>query len=63
MREDVADLTGRIDRRGFLGTGAGALAAAATLGRWAAGGRPGRRPRRPKRPSCPSGPWAARASR
>ena len=32
MREQPADLTDRIDRRGFLGTGAGALAAAATLG-------------------------------
>jgi aryl-alcohol dehydrogenase-like predicted oxidoreductase len=32
MRDEFADLTGRIDRRGFLGTGAGALAAAATLG-------------------------------
>jgi uncharacterized protein len=32
MREQPADQTGRIDRRGFLGTGAGALAAAATLG-------------------------------
>ena len=32
MREQCAELTGRIDRRGFLGTGAGALAAAATLG-------------------------------
>jgi aryl-alcohol dehydrogenase-like predicted oxidoreductase len=32
MREQRADLTGPIDRRGFLGTGAGALAAAATLG-------------------------------
>jgi aryl-alcohol dehydrogenase-like predicted oxidoreductase len=29
MREEFADPTGRIDRRGFLGTGAGALAAAA----------------------------------
>jgi aryl-alcohol dehydrogenase-like predicted oxidoreductase len=36
MREEFADPTGRIDRRGFLGTGAGALAAAATLG----GGQP-----------------------
>src|SRR4051794_25645637 len=32
MREEFTDPTGRIDRRGFLGTGAGALAAAATLG-------------------------------
>src|SRR5436309_2925186 len=32
MREQRADLTGGIDRREFLGTGAGALAAAATLG-------------------------------
>jgi aryl-alcohol dehydrogenase-like predicted oxidoreductase len=32
MREQRADLTGRIDRRGFLGTSAGAVAAAATLG-------------------------------
>jgi len=33
MGNEFADLTGRIDRRGFLGTGAGALAvAAATLG-------------------------------
>src|SRR5262249_52846351 len=32
MREPPADRSGRLDRRGFLGTGAGALAAAATLG-------------------------------
>jgi aryl-alcohol dehydrogenase-like predicted oxidoreductase len=32
MREEFADPTGRIDRRGFLGTGAGALAAAALGG-------------------------------
>ena len=32
MREELADRTGRIERRGFLGTGAGALAAVATLG-------------------------------
>jgi aryl-alcohol dehydrogenase-like predicted oxidoreductase len=32
MREESTDRTGRVDRRGFLGTGAGALAAAATLG-------------------------------
>jgi len=31
MSEECADLTGRIDRRGFLVTGAGAVAAAATL--------------------------------
>src|SRR5262249_38252368 len=31
-RGELADPTGRIDRRGFLGTGAGAWAAAATLG-------------------------------
>src|SRR4029077_2432592 len=31
MSEECADLTGRIDRRGFLVTGAGALAAAAKL--------------------------------
>ena len=32
MRDEFADRNGRIDRRGFLGTGAGALAAAAALG-------------------------------
>ena len=32
MSEEIADLTGRIDRRGFLGTGAAALAAATILG-------------------------------
>lgn len=32
MREDSTDPIGSINRRGFLGTGAGALAAAATLG-------------------------------
>jgi uncharacterized protein len=32
MREEGPDQTGRLDRRGFLGTGAAALAAAATLG-------------------------------
>jgi len=32
MSEEIADLTGRIDRRGFLGTGAATLAAAAMLG-------------------------------
>src|SRR5262249_17930348 len=32
MKEEIADRTDHIDRRGFLGTGAGALAAAATLG-------------------------------
>ena len=32
MSEDHANLTGQFDRRGFLATGAGALAAAATLG-------------------------------
>jgi uncharacterized protein len=32
MSEEFADLTGRIDRRGFLGTGAAALAAATILG-------------------------------
>ena len=32
MTEESTDLTGGINRRGFLGTGAGALAAAATLG-------------------------------
>ena len=32
MTEESTDLTGRINRRGFLGTGAGALAAAAALG-------------------------------
>ena len=31
MSEEIADLTGRIDRRGFLGTGAASLAAAAIL--------------------------------
>ena len=36
MREEFEDPTGRIDRRDFLGTGAGALAAAATL----VGGQP-----------------------
>jgi aryl-alcohol dehydrogenase-like predicted oxidoreductase len=36
MREELEDPTGRIDRRDFLGTGAGALAAAATL----VGGQP-----------------------
>ena len=30
--KSMQNLTGRFDRRGFLGTGAGALAAAATLG-------------------------------
>src|SRR5262249_13386682 len=37
MRDEFADLTGRVDRRGFLGTGAGALAAAAALGNRPAG--------------------------
>ncbi len=32
MKEDVTNLTGEIDRRGFLGKGAGAFAAAAALG-------------------------------
>jgi predicted aldo/keto reductase-like oxidoreductase len=32
MREVYANLTGEVDRRSFLGTGAGALAAAATFG-------------------------------
>jgi len=32
MREESADLSGAVDRRSFLGTGASALAAAATLG-------------------------------
>ena len=32
MTEESADRTGRINRRGFLGTGAGALAAAALTG-------------------------------
>ncbi len=32
MSEEIADLIGRIDRRGFLGTGAAALAAATILG-------------------------------
>ena len=32
MSEEHANLTGQIARRGFLATGAGALAAAATLG-------------------------------
>jgi len=32
MREEFANLTGEVDRRSFLGTGASAVAAAATLG-------------------------------
>jgi aryl-alcohol dehydrogenase-like predicted oxidoreductase len=54
MREEFADPTGRIDRRGFLGTGAGALAAAALAsGQPAAAGAaagatpPAELPRRP----------------
>jgi len=45
MSEQPADLTGLIDRRGFLGKGAGALGAAAMLG----DGPPGDRRRRARR--------------
>jgi aryl-alcohol dehydrogenase-like predicted oxidoreductase len=48
MRDESADLTGRMDRRDFLGKGAGALAAAGALG----DGQPAPRPRvlRQRRP-------------
>ena len=58
MREERAYLTEGIDRRSFLATGAGALAAAAALG----DGQPAAPRARPnKRRSCPSGRWAVRA--
>jgi aryl-alcohol dehydrogenase-like predicted oxidoreductase len=45
MKEECADLTGQIDRRDFLGKGAGALGAAAMFG----DGQPGDRRRRVRR--------------
>ena len=63
MSETWGESTGRIDRRGFLGAGAGAIAAAAALGDGPPAAAQDRAPRRPSPPSCPSGRWAGRASR
>jgi len=51
MKDELADLTGLIDRRGFLGKGAGALGAAAMLG----DGQPGDGRRRGRRRNAPGG--------
>jgi uncharacterized protein len=50
MSEEIADPTGRIDRRGFLGTGAATLAAAAMLG----DGEPAAAQATPKKKSKPA---------
>jgi len=51
MKDEFADLTGSIDRRGFLGKGAGALGAAAMLG----DGQPWDRWRARRRRNAPGG--------
>ena len=59
MSYKATEVSCRIDRRGFLGTGA-----APGRGRNARGRAPARRsrPKRPRRTSFPGGLWAARGS-
>ena len=60
---DQQDLAGPINRRGFLGTGAGALAVASAVGMGRESRCPDGEPRRRSRLYCPSASWVERVSR